>query len=76
MFNIELDHHKGTQNYEGTKYHFYNKTFNSIIEAAKFLKNITPGDLMFIQYKSRCCVYDVELESVYYKNEWIYIPMK
>lgn len=74
MLNIEFQKHKGTQNYEGTMYIFYNKTFSSILDVAKLLENVSPGELIFVNYHSSCCVYDLEIESVFIKNEWIHIP--
>ena len=74
MLNIKFNHHKGTQCLDTGTYTFYNKTFSSIVKVADLLRDITPGELIFVRYKSKSCVYDLELEAVYYKKEWIYVP--
>jgi len=69
-----LDHHEGTQCSETEIYKFYNKTFDSILKVAHLLKDVVPGNLCFVKYKSKCCVYDLELEAIFYKKKWIHIP--
>lgn len=68
---IHFENHKGELDLETNEVIFYDLTFNGIIEATKFLKDIPPK-ITYVPwyYRGKKGLLDEEDGSVYLKDRW------